>query len=92
VTKTNLSQRLHSYKERIKAANQEWEKSRFKTPPTLLPGEYSVVTEKGALKLIIRQNAIEIRADDKTLTLEQLSNLVIISKQADCERAMNHEP
>lgn len=78
MTKTKLSQRLHPYKERIEAANKTWETSHSQNPQTLPPGEYSIVTEKGTLKLIIRPDEIEIRSDDKTLTLEQLSNSAVL--------------
>jgi hypothetical protein len=75
-----LSQRLHPYKERIKAANKKWENSRSQNTQTLLPGEYSIVTEKGILKLIVRPDEIEIHSDDKTLTLEQLNNCAVLLK------------
>jgi hypothetical protein len=80
VTRTKLSQRLRTYKERIKAANKTWENSRSQNIQTLLPGEYSIITQKGTLKLIIRPDEIEIHSDDKTLTLEQLSDSAILFK------------
>ncbi len=78
MTRTKLSQRLHPYKERIKAANKKWENSRSQNTQTLLPGEYSIVTEKGILKLIVRPDEIEIRSDEQTLTLEQLSDSAVL--------------
>jgi len=80
MTRTKLSQRLHPYKERIKAANKTWETNRSQNTQTLLPGEYSIVTEKGILKLSIRPDEIEIRSDDKTLTLEQLNDSAVLLK------------
>ncbi|HAJ60623.1 MAG TPA: hypothetical protein DCP31_16265 [Cyanobacteria bacterium UBA8543] len=80
MTRTKLSQRLHPYKERIKAANKKWENSSSHNTQTLLPGEYSIITEKGTLKLIVRPNEIEIHADEQTLTLEQLSDLAVLVK------------
>ncbi len=80
MTRTKLSQRLHPYKERIEAANKKWETSRSQNPQTLSPGEYSIVTQKGTLKLIVRPNEIEIHSDDKALTLEQLSNSAVLFK------------
>jgi hypothetical protein len=76
--RTKLSQRLHPYKQRIEAANKKWETSRPQNPQTLSPGEYSIITEKGTLKLIIRPDEIEIRSDDKTLILEKLSNSAVL--------------
>jgi hypothetical protein len=78
MTRTKLSQRLHPYKERIEAANKKWETSRSQNPQTLSPGEYSIVTEKGTLTLIVRPHEIEIRSDDQTLTLEQLSDSAVV--------------
>lgn len=80
MTRTKLSQRLHPYKERIEAANKKWETSRSQNTQTLSPGEYSIVTQKGTLKLIVRPNEIEIHSDDKALTLEQLSNSAVLFK------------
>ncbi|MBD0345054.1 MAG: hypothetical protein ICV63_09590 [Coleofasciculus sp. Co-bin14] len=82
MTRTKLSQRLKPYKERIKAANEKWESSRSQNVQTLLPGEYSLITQKGTLKLIIRPDEIEIHCDDKTLTLEQLSDSAVLFKAA----------
>jgi hypothetical protein len=82
VTRTKLSQRLQPYKERIKAANEKWESSRSQNVQTLLPGEYLIATEKGTLKLIVRPDEIEIHCDDKTLTLEQLSDSAVLFKAA----------
>lgn len=78
MTRTKLSQRLHPYKERIKAANKKWESSGSQNVQTLLPGEYSLVTQKGTLKLIVRADEIEIRSDERTLTLEQLSDSAVV--------------
>ncbi len=80
MTRTKLSQRLHPYKERIKAANKKWETSRSQNTQTLSAGEYSIVTEKGALRLIVRPDEIEIHSDDKTLALEQLSDSAVLFK------------
>lgn len=80
MTRTKLSQRLHPYKERIKAANKKWETSHSQNTQILLPGEYSIVTQKGTLRLIVRPNEIEIHSDDKTLALEQLSDSVVLFK------------
>lgn len=79
MTRTKLSQRLHPYKERIKAANQKWD-SRSQNTQTLSAGEYSIVTEKGILRLIVRSDEIEIHSDDQTLALEQLSDSAILFK------------
>ena len=80
MTRTKLSQRLHPYKERIKAANKKWETSCSQNTQTLSVGEYSIVTEKGTLRLIVRSDEIEIHSDDKTLALEQLSDSVVLFK------------
>ena len=80
MTRTKLNQRLHPYKERIKAANKKWETSSSQNTQTLSPGEYSIVTQKGTLKLIVRPNEIEIHSDDKTLALEQLSDSAVLFK------------
>ena len=80
MTRTKLSQRLHLYKERIKAANKKWENSSSQNTQTLLPGEYSIITVKGTLKLIVRPDEIEIHSDDQTLTLEQLNDSAVLFK------------
>ncbi|MBW4547460.1 MAG: hypothetical protein KME25_23915 [Symplocastrum torsivum CPER-KK1] len=80
MTRTKLSQRLHPYKERIKAANKKWETSSSQNTQTLSVGEYSIVTEKGTLRLIVRPDEIEIHSDDKTLALEQLSDSAVLFK------------
>lgn len=80
MTENKLSQRLHSYKERIKAANQKWEDSRSQNSPILSPGKYSIVTEKGTLKLIVRPQEIEIICNNQPLNLEQLSDSTFLFK------------
>jgi hypothetical protein len=78
VTKTKLSQRLQPYKQRIEAANKKWENSPSQNTQTLVPGEYSIVTEKGTLKLIVRPDEIEIHSGEQTLTLGQLSDSAVL--------------
>ena len=78
MTKTKLSQRLQPYKQRIEAANKKWENSPSQNTQTLVPREYSIVTEKGTLKLIVRPDEIEIHSDEHTLTLEQLSDSAVL--------------
>jgi len=78
VTKTKLSQRLQPYKQRIEAANKKWENSPSQNTLTLVPGEYSIVTEKGTLKLIVRPDEIEIHSGEQTLTLGQLSDSAVL--------------
>ncbi len=78
MTKTKLSQRLQPYKQRIEAANKKWGNSPSQNTQTLVPGEYSIVTEKGTLKLIVRPDEIEIHSVEQTLTLGQLSDSAVL--------------